>query len=63
MTEFAQRFRFDLPDTFARHCEMLTDFFERVFRTRRPESKPHLDHFLFARRQRSEHFIRDLTQV
>ena len=50
MTKLAQGLGFNLPDTFARDCKMLTDFFERMFRTGGAEAKTHLDHFLFARR-------------
>ena len=30
MLQFPQRLGFDLPDAFARHVELLADFFQRV---------------------------------
>ena len=63
MAQLAQSLRFDLADTFASYREVLADFFQRMLRTGRPKSKTHLDHFLFARRERRQNLIRDLAQV
>ncbi len=42
---------------------MLSDFFESMFRSSRTQTEPHLDHLLFAGRQRRQHFVGDLAQV
>src|SRR5262245_11394121 len=63
MTELSQGLCLDLTDTLAGHGKMLADLFERVLGTGISESETHLDHLFFTRRQRSEHLVRDLTQV
>src|SRR5258708_15219061 len=54
MPQLAERLGFDLTDAFARHREALSDLFERVLAAV-ADAEPHLDHFLFARRQRLQH--------
>ena len=63
MPKFPQGLGFDLPDSLSRDGEVLADFFERVLGPGGAKSKPHLDHFLFARRERCQHFVSDLAQV
>jgi hypothetical protein len=63
MTQFSQGFRFDLANAFARDGEMLSDFFERVFRAGISESETHFDDFFLARRQRRENFVGDFPQI
>src|SRR5579862_746932 len=53
MTQLAQRFGFDLADTFAGDREALPDFFQRVLAAIL-EAEAHLDDFLFARGQRAQ---------
>src|SRR5580704_4447418 len=53
MPELAQRLGFDLTDALAGDGEALADLFERVLAAV-PNPEPHLDHLLFARRQRLE---------
>src|SRR5664280_1014911 len=53
MTQFAQRLRFDLPDTLTGNGERLSDFFERVLGAIF-QSEAHLDDLLFARGQRAQ---------
>ena len=48
MAQFAQRLGFDLADAFARHGEVLADFFERVLAAVL-QAEAHLDDLLFAR--------------
>src|SRR5216683_2720434 len=60
--QFAQRFRFDLPDAFARDRERLADFFERVLAAV-VQAKAHLDDFFLARRQRLQHRRRLFLQI
>src|SRR5205814_9261303 len=50
MAQLSQRFGLDLTNTFASHRKMLPDFFQRMFRSGRAQTKTHLDHLLFARR-------------
>src|ERR1700678_2114775 len=54
MPQLAQRLRFDLPNTFAGDRKRLADFLESVLAAI-IQTKPHLDNFLFARRQRLQH--------
>ena len=49
MPELPKRFRFNLPDAFACYRKILSDFFERVFRSIL-EAEAHLDDALFSRR-------------
>src|SRR5713101_8138494 len=63
MAQLAQRLGFDLTNTFARHGKMLANFLKRVLRSCSAETKTHLDHLLFARRERSENFVGDFAQV
>src|SRR4051794_3383950 len=60
--QLAQRFRFDLPDTFARYLEALAYLFQGVLRTVF-QSEAHLDHPLLARRQRTQNLGGVLLQV
>src|ERR1700686_693013 len=53
MPELAQRFGFNLTDALAGDGEALADLFERVLAAV-PDTEPHLDHLLFARRERLE---------
>src|SRR2546425_7201063 len=63
MTEFAQRFCFNLPDAFASDRKMLANFFQRVLRAGRAQPETHLDYFFFARSKRSQNFIRDFAEI
>src|SRR5258708_31819835 len=54
MPQLPQRLGLDLADTLAGHRERLPDFFERMVRTVF-QSKPHLDDFFLARRERAQH--------
>ena len=63
MAQLPQRLGFDLTNTFAGYGKMLAHFFQRVFRAGGAEAESHLDHFLFARRQRCQNFISDFAQV
>src|SRR5437899_4101509 len=63
IARFPQRLGLNLTNTFTSDREMLADFFECVFRTRRAKAEAHLDDLLFARRQRGQDFICDLAQV
>ena len=51
MPQLPQSLRLNLPNTFARHGKRLPHFFQSVLAAV-IQPKPHLDHFLFARRQR-----------
>ena len=51
MPQFAERFRFDLPDALARHAEVLPHFLQRVVLTVF-EAEAHLQHFALALGQR-----------
>src|SRR6267142_7099003 len=48
MLQLAQRLRLDLTDTFARHAELLADFFQRVIRVH-ADAEAHAEHAFFAR--------------
>ena len=48
--ELPQSLRLDLADTFARHRELLADFFERVVGVH-TDAKPHAQHAFFTRRE------------
>src|SRR5688572_23919116 len=54
MPELSQRLCLDLTDTLASDGEMLSDLFERMLRAGVAKPETHLDHLLFARRQRRE---------
>ena len=62
MLELAQRLGLDLADTFARHRELLADFFQRVVGVH-ADAEAHAQHALFAWRQRGEHARRRFAQV
>src|SRR5438094_7292939 len=62
MTQLAERLRFDLADALARDREALTDLFERVLAAV-ADAEPHLDDFLFARRERLEDRLGLLLQI
>ncbi len=62
MLQFAQGFRFDLTDTFARHAELLTHLFERMICVH-TDAKPHPQHTFLARRQRRQNTCRRFLQV
>src|SRR5439155_4130474 len=62
MAQLAKRLRFNLADALAGDGEALTDLFERVLAPV-ADAEPHLDHFLFARRQRLEHRFGLLLQI
>ena len=47
MSEFPQRFRFDLANTLSSHCEILADFFESMFASIL-ETEAHFDDLLFS---------------
>src|SRR5215510_3286016 len=51
MAQLAQRFRFNLTDTFARHLKILTNLFECVIR-RFADAEPFPKHLFLSRRQR-----------
>src|SRR5215813_9299653 len=61
MSQFSQRFGFDLADTFARNIEEITYFFERVVFSIF-QSKTQLEHFTFTIRKRCECALYLLTQ-
>ena len=63
MAQLAQRFGLDLTNALTGHGKMLSDFFQSMFRSGSPQTKPHLDYLLLARRQRRQHFVGDLAQV
>ena len=54
MLQFAQGFRLNLADTFARHAELLADFFQSVVGVH-PNAKAHPQNPLFARSERCKH--------
>src|SRR5579872_4457360 len=62
VTELAQSLRFDLADALARDREALAHFFERVLAAV-ADAEAHLDHFLFARRERLQHRFGLFLQV
>src|ERR1700689_4792825 len=62
LTQLAQRFRLDLPDTLAGDGELLADFLERVVGLL-PDAEAHAQDLLLARRQRGEHLARLLAEV
>src|ERR1017187_2648440 len=57
MTQLSQRLCLDLPDTFSSDSKRLADLFERVLGAVF-QPKTHLDHFLFARRERAQDLSR-----
>ena len=63
MAQFSESLCFDLSDAFASHSEMLAYLLKRVFGSSGAQSEAHLDHFFFAWCQRSQYFIRNLSQV
>ena len=63
MAQFSQGFRLDLADTFAGDGKMLSDFFERVFRSGVPKPEAHLDDLFFTRCQRRQNFVGDLAKI
>jgi hypothetical protein len=60
LTQLAQRLGFDLPDSFARHRELLADFFQRVVGLL-ADTEAHAQDLLLARRQRRQHLARLLA--
>src|ERR1700735_511929 len=60
--QLAQRLRFDLTDTFARHVELLTNLFQRVIGIH-TDTKTHTQHPFLARRERCQHTRCRLAQV
>ena len=62
MLQLPQRLRLDLPNTFARHAELLADFFQRVIRVH-ADAEAHAEHAFFARRQRGQHPRGGFAQV
>src|SRR6266542_186900 len=62
MTQFAQRFGFDLPDALARDREILSDFFQRVLAAVL-QSETHFNDLLLAGRERLQYLRRLLAQV
>src|SRR5438552_6427624 len=62
MSELPEGFGFDLANALARNGEALANFFERVLAAI-ADAKPHLDDFLFARRQRLEDRLGLLFQI
>src|SRR5207248_8387670 len=62
MSKLAQRLRFDLADALAGDGEALTHLFERVLAAV-ADAEPHLDHLLFARRERLEDRLGLFLQV
>src|SRR3954470_3255560 len=60
--QLAQRFRFDLANTFASDRETATDFFERMLRAV-VHAKSHSQHALFTRTQGTKHAFRAFLQV
>ncbi len=63
MSQFAQRFRFDLANALARHVEVLAHFFQRSLVAAVVESKPQANHTLFTRAQSLQNVACDLAQV
>src|ERR1700690_1163159 len=62
MAQFAQRLGFDLADAFARYCERLAYFFQRVLAAVL-EAEAHLDDFFFAWSQGAQHLRSLVFQV
>src|SRR5262245_17569440 len=62
MLQLSQRLGLDLPDTLARHRELLADFLQRVVGVH-ADAEAHAQHALLARRERGEHPRRGLAQV
>src|SRR5918993_897401 len=62
MTQLAQRLRFYLAYAFAGDGEVLAHFLEGVFAAV-ADSEAHLDHLLFARRQRLQHRLGLFLQI
>src|SRR5687768_14396487 len=62
MTQLAQRLRLYLAYAFAGHREVLAHFFQRVFAAV-ADAEAHLDHLLFARRQRLQHRLGLFLQI
>src|SRR5215467_6809200 len=62
VTQLSERLGFDLADALAGDREILADFLEGVFASV-ADAEPHLDHFLFTRRQRLEDRFGLLLQV
>ena len=54
MFQFAQRFGFDLTDTFAGHAELLAHFFQSVVCVH-ADAEAHAQHAFFARGQARQH--------
>ena len=63
MTQLSEGFGFDLTNAFARYREVLTDFFQSVFRAGISKPETHLDYLFFARRERCENFVSDRSQI
>src|SRR5262245_42532373 len=62
MPQFPERLRLDLADALARHGEALADLLEGVLAAV-ADAEAHLDHLLFARRERLEHRLGLFFQV
>src|SRR5215471_13469764 len=62
MTQFAQRFRLDLPYALTRDREVLANFFQRMF-TPVLEPEAHLDDFFLAGAERFQHLGGLLAQI
>jgi hypothetical protein len=59
MLQLAQRFGLDLADAFARHRELLADFFQRVVGVHADaDAEAHAQHALLVRRERGQHWYR-----
>src|ERR1700730_11550428 len=62
MPELSQRLGFNLSDALAGDAEALADLFERVLAAV-TDTEPHLDHLLFARRERLEDRLGLLLEI
>src|SRR5664280_1665544 len=62
MTQLAQRLGLNLADAFARDCERLAHFLERVLGAVL-QAEAHFDHLLLAGRERAQHLRRLLLKV
>jgi len=63
MAQLSQRLGFDLPNSFAGHCEVLPHFFEGVLGAGCAETKSHLNYFLFTRCKCGQYFVGNFPQV
>lgn len=60
--QFAQRYRFDLPDAFSRDAENFAGFLERMRRVV-ANAKPHADDLFFTGRESRQHFLHRLSET